>query len=105
MKGLSYEALRHQYGKAWADRVVACRDNGMPEFPDGDVFERSCPTCAGYGMPGWVVVDRSRWERCGNCNYEGVNNTGRNIYKYAWQTHRVNGGVWMPREKPEQVAV
>ena len=45
MKELSYESLKIAHGKPWADRVVA-RRNGMPEFPDGDVFERGCPTCA-----------------------------------------------------------
>ena len=98
MRELSYQSLKTAHGKAYADRVVSVR-NGMPEWPDGDVYERGCPTCAGFGMPGWTVVggENGHWEKCGNCNYDGANQTGRKVYKRADQTYQVNGGEWRPK--------
>ena len=97
MKKLCHKALEVVNGRPWADRCTS-NESGMPEWPDGDVYERGCPTCAEYGMPGWVVVggENGHWEKCGNCNCDGANQTGRKVSKRADQTYRVNGGEWRP---------
>ena len=92
----SYKHLRSVHGEGWADRLWAHQEHDMPQHPEGDVFMRGCPSCAVYGCPGWVVVDRSHWSKCVNCNYDGDNQTGRDVYKQADQTHQVDGGKWMP---------
>ena len=96
MKKLGYESLVIGHGRPWADRVTSI-ENGMPEFPEGDVYQRGCPTCAGYGMPGWVEGGQTgKWAKCDNCNYDKANQTGRKVYKRADQTYQVDGGKWMP---------
>ena len=75
-----YQTLVRMYGTPWADLIYA-RRNGMPSDPPGDVFRRGCKTCAGYGRPGWVVLCRTEWGNCPECNKEGMDQTGREVWE------------------------
>lgn len=79
--GQSYEQMRAAGGEAWADRLWAHQEHGMPDEPPGPSFMHGCPKCAGYGKPGWVVQYRKAWAKCPGCNGESVDNTGREVYK------------------------
>ena len=74
-----YLTLVRMYGTPWADLTDAQR-NGMPSDPPGDSYMRGCKTCAGYGRPGWVVLHRRIWGKCPECNKEGMDQTGREVY-------------------------
>jgi hypothetical protein len=75
VKKWSYEQMRAAHGEAWADRLWAHQEHGMPDEPPGPSYMRGCPTCAGYGTPGWVVRDRKEWAKCSGCNGAGADHT------------------------------
>jgi hypothetical protein len=52
------------HGMEWALRL-AIGETSQPE-PKGIVLLKGCNRCAGYGMPGWMIlgINDLRWEKC-----------------------------------------
>ena len=97
---IQFRNLEWIYGAKWA-LSLAIEETANPE-PNDVVLWRGCKKCAGFGMPGWIIVsqDNLQWEKCECWSKEKDhlpycnNNCGRttaNFEKWTWYSLRRKG--------------